>query len=395
MTNEIVAPPLEDSPAKVDTHPKTTTHLPALDGVRGVAILLVLCVHLGAILRSSAFLSSVFSVGWIGVDLFFVLSGFLITRILVSTREGDRYYSRFYIRRGLRIWPLYFTYVLVMYFGLHFISQIGAVQRFAATSDWLRENPLHLSRPLIFYLLFIQNLVGFQDLLGVTWSLCIEEHFYLIWPVLVRKFSIASLRKVLWIAFLLSPVLRLAYFFSAKYRGIPFRSMYATIYHSTPFHLDSIIAGCLLGLYWIEWKQPERFRVRFWMLFAFGLIATAIVWPFAQQESFACCLTYTTLSIFFVGVVGLALLGWNRRMFVNPALRYFGKISFGFYLIHSPILNFFQSHPLLHKIFHFHSVVLLEIAGAVCAVSLSLGLAALSWAWFEKPILSLKDRLAP
>lgn len=395
MTNELVVPQLDDSPAEIVSKPKNTAHLPALDGVRGIAILLVLFTHLSSILRSNPYLYSVLQVGWVGVDLFFVLSGFLITRILISTRQDERYYSRFYIRRGLRIWPLYFTYVLVIYAGLHFVSQIGAVQRFAETSVWLQENPLSLSRPLIFYLLFIQNLVDFHDMLGVTWSLCIEEHFYLIWPVLAKHFSMRSLRKVLWIGFLLSPVVRLAYFFLAEHSGTSYPKIFAMMYHSTPFHLDSIIAGCLLGLYWIEWPEPARFRMHFWVLLAVGAVTFGSLLPFLKTDSFVSCFAFTALSILFAGVVGLALLGWNHRVFVNPQLRYMGKISYGFYLIHEPIVSLFQSHPILHKIFHFHSVFLMELAGAICATGISLGLATLSWKLFEKPVLGLKDRLAP
>lgn len=394
MTNELVVSPLEDSPTEVVSRP-SARHLPALDGIRGVAILLVLLFHLGSILRSSPFLSRILNVGWIGVDLFFVLSGFLITRILLSTREDARYYSRFYIRRGLRIWPLYFAYVLVFYLGLHFVGQIHAVQQFAATSNWLREYPLRLSRPLIVYLLFVQNLVGFGDMLGVTWSLCIEEHFYLAWPVLVRKLSFSLLKRLLWVAFLLSPVLRLGYYFFAKLEGIPFGAMYTVIYHATPFHLDSIVAGCLLGLYWVECKDVMRLRLRFWILFLTGMVASSVVlWP-AARDTILCCFSFTALSVMFAGVTGLALLGWNRRVLVNPALRYCGKISYGFYLIHAPIVNVFQSHPILHKIFRFHSLFLMEIAGALSATVLSFAVAIVSWNFFEKPILGLKDKWAP
>src|SRR5271170_422263 len=395
MTNQIALPPPAESPVEPALRPKSSEHLPALDGARGLAILLVLLIHLSAILRSNVFLNQVFSVGWIGVDLFFVLSGFLITRILVSTQNDSRYYSRFYIRRGLRIWPLYFTYVLFFYFGLHFVSQFGAVQRFAATSEFLRENPLRLSRPLIVYLLFIQNLVGFSDVLGITWSLCIEEHFYLIWPMLVRKFSVGMLKKILWTAFWLSPVVRMGYFFFSRYRGTSFKLTYAVMYHSTPFHLDPIIAGCLLGLHWIEWKQPERFRRLFFQMLVGGVVVFPVVWLLTQRESFVCCFAYTVLSILFTGLVGLALLGWSRRFFVNPGLRYSGKISFGFYLLHEPIVSVFQSHPILHRLFPFKNVFLMEVAGAICATVLSFVVAILSWKLFEKPILSLKDRLAP
>jgi peptidoglycan/LPS O-acetylase OafA/YrhL len=190
-------------------------------------------------------------------------------------------------------------------------------------------------------------------------------------------------------------VLRLAFFFFSRLRGIPFKTSHSFIYHSTPFHLDSIIAGCLLGLYWMECRDPIRFRIRFWVLFLVGAIASSIMLWFTREQSALYCFSFTFLAMLFAGLVGLTLLGWNRAMFVNPALRYFGKISYGFYLIHYPIVSVFQSHPILHKIFPFRSVFLMELAGVVCATALSFGLATLSWYVLERPILSLKDRLAP
>ena len=369
--------------------------MPELDGVRGVAILLVLLTHLSAIMRSAGFFGLIAREGWVGVDLFFVLSGFLITRILIATREHQQYYSRFYVRRALRIWPLYFLYVLVIYLGLHVLSHVGAVQRFAATSPVLRDNLLHLSHPLIVYFLFVQNLTVFGDMLGVTWSLCVEEHFYVVWPLLVRRFSIAALKKILWVGFFTQPLLRLAYVFFAQSRHVAYAKYYEVIYHRTFFHLDSIIAGCLLGLYWIEWEKPERMRGRFWSMVAAGFAASVVCIVLTRQfNPVGSCLAYTTLSVLFAGGVGLVLLGWNRSFFRNSQLRYMGKISYGFYLIHFPIMAVFQSHAVLAKIFPFRSVLLSEIAGAVCTTAISLAIASASWKWLEKPALSLKSRLA-
>jgi peptidoglycan/LPS O-acetylase OafA/YrhL len=152
--------------------------------------------------------------------------------------------------------------------------------------------------------------VGFADLLGITWSLCIQEHFYLIWPMLVRKFSLRALRKILWVAFSLSPAVRIAFFFISKYRGVSFKLTTNIMYHSTPFHLDPIIAGCLLGLYWLEWKQPERFRRLFFQMLAAGIVLFPVVWLLTQRESFMCCFVYTVLSTMFAGLV--AWLSWDR-----------------------------------------------------------------------------------
>jgi peptidoglycan/LPS O-acetylase OafA/YrhL len=394
MTSEVAETPVQDLSAEAHARAQTASHTPALDGVRGIAILLVLLMHLGAIMRSNAFIRAAFGVGWIGVDLFFVLSGFLITRIVIATREDSRYYRRFYIRRGLRIWPLYLVYVLVIYSGLHLLAHIGAVQHLAAESVFAAR-ALHLSRPLIVYLLFIQNLVGFNDMLGLTWSLCIEEHFYLIWPLLVRRFLLGALKKALWVALAMSPLLRLALLLYWQAHRMTHGDYFSFINQVTPFHLDSIVAGCLLGIYWTEAEWPARLRRRFLLLLICGFLASVFCISLMPYSEIVCSFTFSALAILFAGVVGMVLLGWNQRILVNPLLRYFGKISYGFYLIHYPVVGIFQSHTLLHRLFPLHNVFLMELAGAVCATVVSLCLASASWKWFEKPVLGWKRRLAP
>ncbi|WP_446743803.1 acyltransferase family protein [Silvibacterium acidisoli] len=390
MTQQASAVLAEDAPAETHARSQTSAHNPALDGVRGIAILLVLMTHLGAIVRSQPVLSAVMGTGWLGVDLFFVLSGFLITRILIATRTDPRYYHRFYVRRGLRIWPLYYAFVVGMYLLLTLASRVGSIQHFAAS----RGQDLHLSLPLICYLLFIQNLLGFGDMLGMTWSLCIEEHFYLIWPVLLRRLSLETVKKILWVAFALSPVLRVGYYLFALSRHISYPDYHATIYHSTPFHLDSIIAGSLLGIYWVEHEGSKFLRPIFGWMAAIGLPLCVICLIF-ERTGFVGCLLYSAASVLFTGCVGLVLFGWQKWLLLNRQLRYMGKISFGFYLFHPVIVDILQSHPLLHKLFPLSSVFVMELCGAVLAVSLSLALAAASFAWFESPILRLKSRLAP
>src|SRR5271169_870729 len=114
MSASVLAPP------PLQQEVRETKHVPELDGIRGIAILVVLVSHFGSTAtgdsaRLGKFLNEAFGLGWAGVDLFFVLSGFLITGILLDSKGSGRYFSNFYARRTLRIFPLYFLYVFVFF----------------------------------------------------------------------------------------------------------------------------------------------------------------------------------------------------------------------------------------------------------------------------------------
>lgn len=367
-------------------------HLPALDGIRGIAILLVIMTHLGAILRDVG-VQRYIEFGWIGVDLFFVLSGFLITRILLDTRGDSSYYRRFYIRRGLRIWPLYYVYLIVSLLLMHFLGAVSS----HSPSDFGSGGPPSIATPLWMYLLFIQNLCwsslfASKDMTAVTWSLCIEEHFYLAWPVCVRKLTVRTLKYGLLALLILSPFLRLGAMFVL--RGHPYSTWLQTIVRFTPLHLDAIATGCLLCLLWGRLNSLAwHFRL-FTGAFLFGLAATVFCLVFQQNEMvYSFC--FSALAIMFAGLVGMALNGWLSAVFTNPFLRYVGKISYGLYLIHTYVFLFLQSHHLQAKLGFGRHVQAGEWIAAVLAVSLSLLIASLSWKFYESRMLALKPRLAP
>ncbi len=162
--------------------------IPQLDAVRGLAVLLVL-VH-NTDQYPSHLLHLISDNGWMGVDLFFVLSGFLITGILLDTKQSDGYFRNFYARRCLRIWPLYYSVLLFMFVIVPFVRPSEAHAVFEARSS-----------PWWAFPIFLQNfLVPIPAMatgpLGVTWSLAVEEQFYLVWPLVVRFCTEAQLRKI-------------------------------------------------------------------------------------------------------------------------------------------------------------------------------------------------------
>jgi len=368
-------------------------HVPALDGVRGLAILLVLLVHITEIVRDLP-IARYLSFGWIGVDLFFVLSGFLITRILLDTQSDAGYFRRFYIRRGLRIWPLYYVFLVCMLLLVHVLAKPA----FSGSSAGGEHFKFALVSPVYLYLFFAQNLnphslFCFKDsMLSVTWSLCIEEHFYLAWPICVRIFSRRTLFRILIAILAISPFLRLAVAYFD--RNQPYSVWYQTVYRATPFHIDSITAGCLLCLVWSGIRKNARNIYWFVALFGIGLLSSVLC--FLTQENkviFAFC--FTAVTAMFAGLVGMTLMGRFSRLFTHPYLRYLGKISFGLYLIHPTVFLLFQSHRLFERIGMANHLALAECVAAVLATGLSLYISHLSWKFFESRVLALKARLAP
>src|SRR4051812_26234940 len=160
--------------------PDLSGHVPALDGIRGLAILLILAYHftLGMTGRGIAvrLIAKLTSTGWCGVDLFFVLSGFLITGILWNAKESPHRFRNYYVRRALRIFPLYYAAIAIVFAALPFIAtRVGGFEGIHGTGAWLG---LYGTNILV-------ALRGQWFPLSHFWSLAVEEHFYLFWPAVV------------------------------------------------------------------------------------------------------------------------------------------------------------------------------------------------------------------
>src|SRR5437016_9637568 len=172
----------------------------------------------------SLYLQQVFANGWMGVALFFVLSGFLITGILLDTKHSRGYFTNFYAMRCLRIWPLYYSVIVLMFVVVPALRPSEAQAIFDRSSPWWA------------YPLFLQNMLVpsptmATGLLAVTWSLAIEEQFYLVWPWVVRYCSTAQLGRLAVAVIVLSPVLR----YWLDRRGVD-------LHHNTFCRLDALMA---------------------------------------------------------------------------------------------------------------------------------------------------------
>jgi peptidoglycan/LPS O-acetylase OafA/YrhL len=336
-----------------------TQKIPQLDAVRGIAILLVLIHNTASF--PSLHLSAVSSYGWMGVDLFFVLSGFLITGILLDAKQSDTYFKNFYARRCLRIWPLYYSLLILMFLIVPHMRPSEAHEIFEKSSPWWAY-PFFLQN---FFVAIPSQAAG---PLGVTWSLAIEEQFYLVWPLFVRYFSSIHIKRIAMAVILLSSPLRLYLLLH-----------HVNIYSNFFCRLDGLMAGAFLAVLLREPTFVPLKHIKLaWMSF-FIAAALAIVAEKFQARWF----TFSMTSIGSASLVYLSLFSqWKiiQSFFKNRFLIYTGTISYGLYLLHKIPFD-------VAKVIHLDQHPLVTVCVTLLASYL---IAALSWALLEKPFLKLK-----
>lgn len=366
-------------------------YMPELDVLRGVAILLVLFYHGFGLSYATTrltgwprfFIAST-SYGWVGVDLFFVLSGFLITGILLESRSFPAYYRRFYIRRGLRILPIYCAILLVL----------GVVTR---TPLFLHAVPWSFLGISAVFLANFSPAFGIPVSYGVLWSLAVEEHFYLVWPALVRKFSDRGTMLLAGAICIVCPCLRAASFHLHRAQGWTDYGAYTWLV------ADGLATGAMLAgaLRSTVQSRPSNWKLSIAAL-ATGvglLICGAPFGILSHQSLLGVTLRQTALNIFFLGILLLALLlgtgPWHRYAAFKP-LRFLGEISYGVYLIHTLIfwivgrcLNIFlpHAHPAVDSFPMMCELFLIALTATIFIGYIS------RW-YFEERFLRLKERFA-
>ena len=367
-----------------------TGFIPALDGLRGIAIILVLLHHLTTYRPTRGidmWIASVPLIGWAGVDLFFVLSGFLITGILIDARGGRRYFTSFYARRTLRIFPLYY---LVLFLALVVLPNFAALHK-------VLVGPYPLP-PLLPYWLYLTNF-SIADrglvhgLLDVSWSLAVEEQFYLVWAVVIW---LCPPRLVGWLCGAIIVAEPLARWFALS-RGVEPLSVYVLPW----FRLDGLATGALVAWLLRRGHMPSLDR---WAPLAaaagvLGFIAIAYKsgdswwWqPLIQKVGFS--LIALTAGAMVVSAVGRpAHTLWPRLLSVGW-LRAFGKYSYCLYLTHLAVMRAIRGY-----VFDPAKVEMLandpwtgQVLFYAVAIAPAFALAWVSWRTFEAPILALKAK---
>jgi len=300
------------------------SHIPALDGVRGMAALMVMWFHFFQKPEhvpegiAGAYILKFNSLGQSGVDLFFVLSGFLITRILISRKHEPGYFRNFYARRSLRIFPLYYFFLVV--------------SLFVVPATYGKEFPEFSQH--WWWWLYLQNLPPTFGIAatgpGHYWSLAVEEHFYLVWPLIVfllprRKFELACIILVV-----LSVIFR-----------VVFVHYEIGVFYFTLTRLDSLSLGALLAVSEARFVQS---RVYWNKIFGIGMISLlAVLLPVYALVSglggdslqilkpLALAVTYFALIGFVITAVKTSIF---PRFFASKPMCSLGQISYGLYVYH-------------------------------------------------------------
>jgi len=364
------------------------SHLPALDGLRGLAILLVLLFHTFArpevqhanwIIKS---FNQVSLFGWTGVDLFFVLSGFLITRILLDAKTSTNFFKVFYMRRILRIFPLYYLSLI----GVFLIWPLLKLH----TGSISGNDAGHVG--LTVQLWYWLNLVNWPTaihpmlvpLLSHYWTLSIEEQFYAVWPAVVyflseKRLALLSIAGIVSVFILRN--LPIVQAFGATHDNF--------LYRLTPFRMDTLLFGGLLA---ILFKHVDRSKLLRWAVPIFVVTLALLLWK-AQPSPAEGAITFTGLAVLYSSLLTICITSKTAgALFRTRLLRGMGKYSYSVYLIHPSVLFFMDLlviRPLQKHLLPGHPYGA-QLIFTLLNICVCFGIARITWVLIESPILRLK-----
>jgi len=366
------------------TTPKLiASRIPELDGLRGIAILLVISFHYinnqlaNSTSRIGRILYKTTSFGWTGVDLFFVLSGFLIGTILIRNRNSPHYFSTFYIRRIVRIIPNYYLLIgiFLLLLGIPYFSR----------SEFLNKGNII---PWWSYLAMVHNIfMGRLDNLGsaavnVTWSIGIEEQFYLIFPLIV------CFAPPKWIPYILA----LAILLASVIRG--FYADWIPRYVFLPCRMDSIAFGALAAYFNEKFSLKAVIKKYARWFFLVQLLNAGVILYLSLRYRDLGINRHFFLAVFFSGCLVAALVyshSFFGSLLRNKLLTWIGTISYSLYLFHYLILALLQ-----YAILHYEGGVQLsnsrDLSVTILAMGLSLLFAWVIYRWLETPFVKFGKR---
>lgn len=356
----------------------SSRHLSSLDGVRGLAILLVVALHFGFVVHpaTAGLPKSYVPGGFAGVDVFFVLSGFLITSLLLEERDRRRSisFSRFYVRRALRLLP---ALALLLAAHLVYALQQGlSIRREAEALASIAFYASNVTQSLHMYM---------PSELSHTWSLAVEEQFYLVWPALLLLLSVWAAKRterggsrLVWIFVGALVVTNVARVIVWRTQGYP--AAYILPY----CHADGLIIGCGLAYLRHTGRLPKKGASPAGWLGLAGLVAFALFFPQGSTANVIYYGGYTIIALAAAAILNALLVEAAQlgRLFSWTPLVATGRVSYGLYLWHVMILELLLQHTL----------GLSAWPRAIFGLLLSLVATLLSWFLVEQPALRLKAR---
>lgn len=351
-------------------------YYPALDGLRGVAILLVIVYH------NFGFINYFFF-GWLGVDLFFVLSGFLITDILLKSLNKPNYLRNFYMRRVLRIFPVYFLSLIIFLLVLPYISNLPvSLSYYTDNQFWLwtyTQNWLYIFKPS-------EN----PDVLHHLWSLAVEEQFYLLWPIAILIIKKPKFLLILIATVLLAVIAIRFIIWTYAFKDISYYNLY------TFSRIDGICIGCMIAL--LQKINVNFLKTTTWII-VLSLSGMNFLFYFFNKDNqfnfpYLAIIGYTTFAVIFGLLVNEAVIKETKIInfiFGLAVFRFFGRISYGLYVFHWPIyifLNPFFKNWSADKIYFVRP----EIASSIITLTIAIFLSFISQQYFESIFIRLKKK---
>lgn len=347
-------------------------YLPPVDGLRTLAFFFVFIHHLGPN-ENTPIYNRFITCGWVGLDLFFVLSGFLITSILIREKELYGYVSmkKFMMRRILRIWPLYIVtiflgFVLFPMFGA-FGIKIFSPKWYTMVNDYFWTFSLFIGN-----MSFAWKLTIISPIFAALWSAGVEEQFYIAWGC-VFSFVKCNLNKLLIFTWVFSILCRIIIYSYAE--------VYQAYYYCTFSHLDPLVLGCLLGINYQKLKNVNQKASA--LIFVLSLAVFAILWnsnPLEENMP-------SNIAVFIYSAVSMVLLffsGITNRILIqilsSKFLVYFAKYTYGMYIFHT--FSILVTNKITGSHFSFTRLVI--------AFALSFVMGFICWHTIEKWFISLK-----
>jgi peptidoglycan/LPS O-acetylase OafA/YrhL len=352
-------------------------HIPELDGLRGAAVLLVVIFHYisglpqGIIIPGTipAYLLAPIRLGFTGVDLFFVLSGFLIGSMLLRM-SGQGTLRSFYIRRAARTWPLYYVLLFLFLLGV-------AGEHFGA---WYYPKMFGDANHLWAYFAFLQNpLSSGENAMNPTWSLAIEEQFYLFFPLLFLK-QVSARMRMMQLSALAACSIAVRYATGAQFLNFS--------------RLDGLAIGAMIAMIFAEPQLLGKVYAKsYWLISVTAVLAGGMLVETKRIDAMG-LMRFTFFALFYASLLMTILIVPKAgALFRAPTLRFFGDISYGLYMVHVPILMFFnakfvgpEADPFSEK----------PIVCTILSAGVSVSIAYLSTRFFEQPIrAAIREKMLP